>query len=185
MRKVHTRPNLLFEYIQPKNTARHTSKAIDPAAPSSSPRPTRTSASSSSSPQIPTPFQRAADDPVDVPDVPRVWDALREPFMWQVRELGEGKGVKILWWFVAVVDGDGNGEGGWEWGGGGGGEGGGGGGRGGGGGWESEWVEVGEACGILEFESDREVVRGAVRVLADTLGCGVGVCVREWKGVCG
>ncbi|KAH6219601.1 hypothetical protein HBI53_082380 [Parastagonospora nodorum] len=128
MRKVHTRPNLLFEYIQPKNTARHTSKAIDPAAPSSSPRPTRTSASSSSSPQIPTPFQRAADDPVDVPDVPRVWDALREPFMWQVRELGEGKGVKILWW---------------------------------------------------------EVVRGAVRVLADTLGCGVGVCVREWKGVCG
>ncbi|KAH6502198.1 hypothetical protein HBI55_035740 [Parastagonospora nodorum] len=48
-----------------------------------------------------------------------------------------------------------------------------------------EWVEVGEACGILEFESDREVVRGAVRVLADTLGCGVGVCVREWKGVCG
>ncbi|KAH4262490.1 hypothetical protein HBI03_109500 [Parastagonospora nodorum] len=163
MRKVHTRPNLLFEYIQPKNTARHTSKAIDPAAPSSSPRPTRTSASSSSSPQIPTPFQRAADDPVDVPDVPRVWDALREPFMWQVRELGEGKGVKILWWFVAVVDGDGNGEGGWGWGG----------------------VEGGEACGILEFESDREVVRGAVRVLADTLGCGVGVCVREWKGVCG
>ncbi|KAH6011125.1 hypothetical protein HBI84_039570 [Parastagonospora nodorum] len=64
---------------------------------------------------------KAADDPVDVPDVPRVWDALREPFMWQVRELGEGKGVKILWWFVAVVDGDGNGEGGWEWGGGGGG----------------------------------------------------------------
>ncbi|KAH5745619.1 hypothetical protein HBI17_147970 [Parastagonospora nodorum] len=41
--------------------------------------------------------QTAADDPVDVPDVPRVWDALREPFMWQVRELGEGKGVKILW----------------------------------------------------------------------------------------
>ncbi|KAH4815956.1 hypothetical protein HBH61_061790 [Parastagonospora nodorum] len=116
---------------------------------------------------IPSPsFVEAADDPVDVPDVPRVWDALREPFMWQVRELGEGKGVKILWWFVAVVDGDGNGEGG-------------------GGGWESEWVEVGEACGILEFESDREVVRGAVRVLADTLGCGVGVCVREWKGVCG
>ncbi|KAH6347846.1 hypothetical protein HBI37_061680 [Parastagonospora nodorum] len=80
MRKVHTRPNLLFEYIQPKNTARHTSKAIE-----------------------------AADDPVDVPDVPRVWDALREPFMWQVRELGEGKGVKILWWFVAVVDGEGGG----------------------------------------------------------------------------
>ncbi|KAH4125822.1 hypothetical protein HBH64_027420 [Parastagonospora nodorum] len=102
--------------------------------------------------------QTAADDPVDVPDVPRVWDALWEPFMWQVRELGEGKGVKILWWFVAVVDGDGDGEGG-----------------GGEEGVESEWVEVGEACGMLGFESDREVVRGAVRVLADTLGCGVGV----------
>ncbi|KAH5069977.1 hypothetical protein HBI73_192010 [Parastagonospora nodorum] len=178
MRKVHTRPNLLFEYIQPKNTARHTSKAIEAGATCTNPAPPARCALREVREEIGcrctlVPIrmatrQTAADDPVDVPDVPRVWDALWEPFMWQVRELGEGKGVKILWWFVAVVDGDGKGEGG-----------------GGEEGVESEWVEVGEACGMLGFESDREVVRGAVRVLVDTLGCGVGVCVREWKGVCG
>lgn len=103
--------------------------------------------------------QTAPDDAVDVPDVPRVRDALCEPFMFQVRELGK-EGVKILWWFVAVVDGEGMDGGGEE-------------------GVKPEWVAVGEACGLLGFESDREVVRAGVRVLGDTLGGLGGLVERE------
>ncbi|KAI1455524.1 NUDIX domain-containing protein [Annulohypoxylon moriforme] len=41
----------------------------------------------------------------DVKDVARTYDSLTEPFMLDVRDLGNGKGVKLVWWFIADVDG--------------------------------------------------------------------------------
>ncbi|KAI1137516.1 hypothetical protein F5Y05DRAFT_72240 [Hypoxylon sp. FL0543] len=41
----------------------------------------------------------------DVTDVPRTYDSLTEPFMLDVRDLGKGKGVKLVWWFIAELDG--------------------------------------------------------------------------------
>ncbi|KAK8070382.1 NUDIX domain-containing protein [Apiospora hydei] len=62
----------------------------------------------------------------DVKDFARTYPDLTEPFMLEVRDLGqgEGEGVKLVWWFVAEVlrpgmgrvngngDGDGDGDGG-------------------------------------------------------------------------
>ena len=47
----------------------------------------------------------------DVSDQARRYPDLTEPFMLTVREMGGG-GVKLIWWFVAVVDEepDGNGS---------------------------------------------------------------------------
>jgi 8-oxo-dGTP pyrophosphatase MutT (NUDIX family) len=55
----------------------------------------------------------AASDPADVGDVARVHGVEREPFMFTMRELGSGKGVKLIWWYIAQVAEDapvGNGE---------------------------------------------------------------------------
>ncbi|KAI2602728.1 hypothetical protein GGR54DRAFT_487087 [Hypoxylon sp. NC1633] len=41
----------------------------------------------------------------DVKDVPRTYDSLTEPFILDVRDLGKGKGVKLVWWFVAELGG--------------------------------------------------------------------------------
>ncbi|XXH02845.1 hypothetical protein Hte_009233 [Hypoxylon texense] len=47
----------------------------------------------------------------DVKDEPRAYDSLTEPFMLDVRDLGNGKGVKLVWWFIAELDGaQGDGE---------------------------------------------------------------------------
>jgi 8-oxo-dGTP pyrophosphatase MutT (NUDIX family) len=40
----------------------------------------------------------------DVQDTPRTYDGLTEPFMLEVRDLGEGNGVKLVWWFVAELE---------------------------------------------------------------------------------
>ncbi|KAI1089371.1 hypothetical protein F5B19DRAFT_380405 [Rostrohypoxylon terebratum] len=40
----------------------------------------------------------------DVKDVARTYDSLTEPFMLDVRDLGTGKGVKLVWWFIADLD---------------------------------------------------------------------------------
>ncbi|GAW26444.1 putative NUDIX domain-containing protein [Rosellinia necatrix] len=44
-------------------------------------------------------------EPADVGDVPRVYDDITEPFMLDVRDLGTDMGVKLVWWFVAELDG--------------------------------------------------------------------------------
>ncbi|KAI2464815.1 NUDIX domain-containing protein [Annulohypoxylon bovei var. microspora] len=41
----------------------------------------------------------------DVKDVARTYDSLTEPFMLDVRDLGKGKGVKLVWWFIAELGG--------------------------------------------------------------------------------
>lgn len=49
----------------------------------------------------------AITEAVDVQDAARTYDGLTEPFMLEVRDQGEGKGVKLVWWFIAelVLDG--------------------------------------------------------------------------------
>ncbi|KAI0162115.1 NUDIX domain-containing protein [Xylariaceae sp. FL1272] len=44
----------------------------------------------------------------DVRDAARTYDGLTEPFMLDVRDLGTEKGVKLVWWFIAVPDGTGS-----------------------------------------------------------------------------
>ncbi|KAH6894401.1 hypothetical protein B0T10DRAFT_480379 [Thelonectria olida] len=41
----------------------------------------------------------------DVPDEVRTFAGLTEPFMLTVRELGDGGDVKLIWWYIAVLDG--------------------------------------------------------------------------------
>lgn len=93
----------------------------------------------------------APDDELDVVDQARIREDLTEPYMFTVRELGEGKGVKIIWWFIAVCE---NGDGGRhvceE-------------------GFGVEWFECGDAVGRLTFETDREVMRRAVEIVRDTI----------------
>ncbi|KAL2830862.1 NUDIX hydrolase domain-like protein [Aspergillus cavernicola] len=46
-----------------------------------------------------------ADDAEDIPDRARVCYDLDEPFMLTVRELDGNFDVKIIWWYIAAVDG--------------------------------------------------------------------------------
>jgi len=90
----------------------------------------------------------AAEDRADVKDEARWVEGLCEPFMVSVRELGEGKGVKFIWWFVAVLIEDGavgemKGEEAFR----------------------AEFVEREEAVERLTFETDKEVLRGAIALL--------------------
>lgn len=49
-----------------------------------------------------TPFDAHA----DIPDKAKVCENLEEPFMCQIRTLKAGKGTKIIWWFIAALEGD-------------------------------------------------------------------------------
>lgn len=46
----------------------------------------------------------AAGDPADVPDEARTHVDITEPFMCTIRELPEGNGVKLIWWYIAVLE---------------------------------------------------------------------------------
>jgi 8-oxo-dGTP pyrophosphatase MutT (NUDIX family) len=90
-------------------------------------------------------------DDASVPDKSRVHDGITEPFMCTVREVANGNGVKIIWWFLAVLD---NGSGG----------------RGPGEAtFRSEFFDCGEAVEKLHFETDREVLRKAISFIEDTV----------------
>jgi 8-oxo-dGTP pyrophosphatase MutT (NUDIX family) len=93
----------------------------------------------------------APDDPADVDDRPRVHDGLTEPFMGTFRQLAGGLGVKVIWWFVAVLD-DGSEE------------------RGPG---EEtfriQFFDCKEAEQKLWYETDREVFRNALAIVESTM----------------
>ncbi|KAI4946123.1 hypothetical protein J4E91_007566 [Alternaria rosae] len=90
-----------------------------------------------------------ADDAVDAPDAARISRDSVEPFMVTMRTLRDGQGVKIIWWYVAIMDkgaceAKGPGE---------------------------EGVKTGlysyeEAERLLNFETDREVLRKAQALVA-------------------
>ena len=91
------------------------------------------------------------EDDAEVKDEAKVREGLMEPFMFTIRELGVGKGVKIIWWYVAVVD-DEDGE------------------RGPGEeGLRPEFLDCGEAVDKLWFETDREVLRRAMEIVEETV----------------
>jgi 8-oxo-dGTP pyrophosphatase MutT (NUDIX family) len=94
----------------------------------------------------------ASNDPHDVPDQPRVQDGLTEPFMCTFRKLAGSAGVKVIWWFVAMLD-DVHGE------------------RGSG---EEEFriefFDCKEAEQKLWYETDREVFRNALAIVQGTVG---------------
>ena len=96
---------------------------------------------------------RACDpyDPPDVPDEARIQADITEPFMCTVRELPQGNGTKLIWWYVAVLEYDafsrrGPGEKQFK----------------------SQFCTADEAVQKLHFESDREVLRKAVEVIITT-----------------
>ncbi|KAF1911830.1 NUDIX domain-containing protein [Ampelomyces quisqualis] len=89
-------------------------------------------------------------DAADAPDKTRVHEGLTEPFMCTVREVPSGNGVKIIWWFIAVLE-DGSAE------------------RGPGEAtFRSEFFGCEEAVEKLYFETDREVLRRAISIINDT-----------------
>ncbi|KAF2832850.1 hypothetical protein CC86DRAFT_364867 [Ophiobolus disseminans] len=92
----------------------------------------------------------APDDDADVADESRIRDGLTEPFMCTVRELSVQTGVKVIWWYVAVLDRDGGERGQGEE------------------KYKPEFFECGEAVGKLWFETDREILRRAVEIVEET-----------------
>jgi 8-oxo-dGTP pyrophosphatase MutT (NUDIX family) len=89
-------------------------------------------------------------DSPDVVDKPRVQNGLAEPFMFTLRDLPGGDGVKIIWWFIAVLDVVGDRGPGEQT-------------------FRSEFFDCEEAIGKLWFETDREVLRRAVEIVEDTM----------------
>lgn len=88
------------------------------------------------------------DEEADAPDKARVVEKCEEPFMFTIRELGNGKGVKLIWWFIASLDGeiDTKGQGGEAQ-------------------FRAEFFECHEAIEKLHFETDREVLRKAIELV--------------------
>ena len=93
----------------------------------------------------------ALNDPPDVPDEARIQIGITEPFMCTVRELPNGSGTKLIWWYIAVLEYDayrrrGPGE---EQ-------------------FKPEFFAADDAVQKLHFESDREVLRKAVEIINTT-----------------
>lgn len=91
----------------------------------------------------------------DVSDEARRYPGLTEPFMLTIREMG-GSGMKLIWWFVTVVDGepDGNGSsvpvGAGE------------------SDFRAEFFTFEEAVGKLSFRNDREVLERAIALVQNS-----------------
>ncbi|KAI0476370.1 NUDIX domain-containing protein [Xylariaceae sp. FL0804] len=80
----------------------------------------------------------------NVRDAPRTYDGLTEAFMLDVRDLGEGKGVKLVWWFVAEPDGTvGEGEAQFK----------------------AQFVRCDRAVERLTFQKDRDVLKRAIELM--------------------
>ncbi|KAH9905437.1 NUDIX domain-containing protein [Xylariomycetidae sp. FL2044] len=79
----------------------------------------------------------------DVRDAPRTYEDLTEPFILDVRDLGEGKGVKLVWWFIAEVDGlAGEGEAQFK----------------------AQFIRCDKAVERLTFQKDREILSKAIEL---------------------
>jgi 8-oxo-dGTP pyrophosphatase MutT (NUDIX family) len=89
----------------------------------------------------------AADSDADVKDEARTYPDLTEPFMLMTRPIDDGASMKIIWWFVAVLDGEGMERGPGEK------------------AFEAEFWDCGEAVKKLTFESDREVLERAIGLI--------------------
>lgn len=90
-----------------------------------------------------------ADEIGDCPDEPRVHREVMEPFMLTCRESGEGKSVKVIWWYVAAIDEDAEVECDETQ-------------------FEARLVGFDEALDLLTFEGDREIVRKAITIFDGT-----------------
>lgn len=81
-----------------------------------------------------------------IQDVPRLYPDLTEPFMVTTRQLGESD-VKIIWWYVAVLEGFVGEPGSHEK------------------EFTSRFFPLDEAVGMLKFETDRSVLRKAISIV--------------------
>lgn len=93
----------------------------------------------------------AANDPPDVLDMAVTKKDITEPFMCTLRELSDGMGVKVIWWYIAVLEDDaysrrGPGEDQFK----------------------PEFFSTNEAVQKLHFESDRGVLRKAIEIVTTT-----------------
>jgi 8-oxo-dGTP pyrophosphatase MutT (NUDIX family) len=93
----------------------------------------------------------ASIDPADVADEAKISEGVTEPFMFTIKELANG-GVKIIWWYVAVLNNEDErrGPGEMEV--------------------EAEFFACREAVENLHFETDREVLRNAIQIIESTVG---------------
>jgi hypothetical protein len=87
------------------------------------------------------------DDPENVPDTARLLPDLSEPFMLTFRELDGGVDVKIIWWYIAVVDGDPTGA------------------PSNSKDFTAEFFTCGEALQRLTFQTDRDILSKAMEIL--------------------
>jgi 8-oxo-dGTP pyrophosphatase MutT (NUDIX family) len=46
----------------------------------------------------------SASEPTDVKDEPRTYSDIMEPFTLTIREIDGGSRVKLIWWYIAVLD---------------------------------------------------------------------------------
>jgi 8-oxo-dGTP pyrophosphatase MutT (NUDIX family) len=89
----------------------------------------------------------APDDDADVVDEARVHERVTEPFMCSIRELANAGGVKIIWWFITVLDEEHKERGPGEQ------------------SMEADFFDCEEALEKLWYETDREIVRRAMDIV--------------------
>ncbi|WYZ44147.1 hypothetical protein EsH8_VII_000583 [Colletotrichum jinshuiense] len=94
----------------------------------------------------------APDDAADAPDIPAARRGITEPFMLTTRSIDRGAGVKLIWWYVATVEGGhatretpGEPQ------------------------FMASFFSCNEAVEKLTFESDREVLRKAIDLVKQTV----------------
>ncbi|KAI1080136.1 NUDIX domain-containing protein [Whalleya microplaca] len=88
----------------------------------------------------------------DIKDIPRTYRGLTEPFIVDVRDLGEGKGAKLVWWFIAElvgIVGEGESQ------------------------FEAHFIRYDEAIEKLTYKKDREILEKAVEVIEDPVNAHV------------
>ncbi|ORY13704.1 NUDIX hydrolase domain-like protein [Clohesyomyces aquaticus] len=91
------------------------------------------------------------DGPANLRDVPRVYPNLTDPFMFTLREIDGGSSVKVIWWYIASLDGNPSasrlpGEDNFS----------------------AEFFPCEEAIEKLTFQSDREVLRRAMTLVEES-----------------
>ncbi|GKT41767.1 uncharacterized protein ColSpa_01948 [Colletotrichum spaethianum] len=96
----------------------------------------------------------APDDDADAPDAAATRRAITEPFMLTMRSIDGGAGVKLVWWYVATVEGRNGTEEDTA---------------GGEAQFEAAFFDCDEAVEKLTFEADREVLRRAVHLVKKTV----------------
>ncbi|KAF2189446.1 hypothetical protein K469DRAFT_700636 [Zopfia rhizophila CBS 207.26] len=95
-------------------------------------------------------------EPAHIPDKARSYPNLTEPFMLTVREIDERSNVKLIWWYIVVLDEDASANK-----------------QSGEADFRSEFIPCKDAVKKLTFQADRDVLEKAIQLIKDSTSCSI------------